>query len=67
MRTTTTQQTEHAALEAALSAYRAQLEFGSPQRTALDLATIVFQQRYPRVSTTDARIRIAETLDICVS
>ena len=52
------------AFTAAKTAYREQIAFGSSQNTALDLATIVYQQRNPHVSTCDARARIAEALGL---
>ncbi len=55
------------AFVAAKSAYREQIEFGSPPRTALDLATIVYQQRNPCVPTEEARELIAELLGIATA
>ena len=51
-------------LGAARTAYREQIEFGSPPRTALDLATIVFQQRNPTVPVDEARELIVEALGV---
>ena len=52
------------AFGAAKTAYREQIEFGSPPNTALDLATIVYQQRNPSVPVDEARELIAEVLGI---
>lgn len=52
------------AFGAAKNAYREQIAFGSPPQTALDLATIVYQQRNPRVPAQEARERIADALGV---
>ncbi len=50
--------------DAARNAYREQIEFGSSSNTALNLATIVYQQRNPFISACEARARVAEALRI---
>lgn len=52
------------AFGAAKIAYDEQIAFGSPPRTALDLATIVYQQRNPKVPVEEARERIAQVLGL---
>ncbi|MDD9905827.1 MAG: hypothetical protein OXT06_19845 [Rhodospirillaceae bacterium] len=52
------------ALEAAKAAYKEQINFGSAARTALDLATIVYQQRNPHVPASEARELIAGALGL---
>ena len=52
------------ALGAAKSAYQEQIAFGSTPQTALDLATIVYQQRNPRIPTEEARTLIADALGL---
>lgn len=52
------------AFGSAKNAYREQIEFGSPPQTALDLATIVYQQRNPCVPTKEARELIANMLGV---
>jgi hypothetical protein len=47
---------------AARAAYREQIEFGSTQDNALNLATIVYQQRHPCVPVGKARAIVAEAL-----
>lgn len=50
--------------DAARNAYQEQIEFGTSSNTALNLATIVYQQRNPFVSACEARARVAEALGI---
>ena len=49
---------------AARAAYREQLEFGSAEDTALNLATIVYQQRHPCVPVKEARAIVCEALGV---
>ena len=49
---------------AAKAAYREQIEFGSEECTALNLATIVYQQRHPSVPVVKARALVGEALGI---
>lgn len=56
-----------AAFGAAKAAYREQIAFGSTPQTALDLATIVYQQRNPRIPTEEARTLVADALDLVES
>ena len=45
------------------NAYREQIEFGSAPKSAVDLATIVYLQRHPTVTTENARTRVDEILE----
>ena len=49
---------------AARAAYREQIKFGSEQDCALNLATIVYQQRHPRVPASQARLLVGKALGI---
>ncbi len=49
---------------AARAAYREQIEFGSEQNTALNLATIVYQQRHPCVPACKAREIVGNALGL---
>lgn len=49
---------------AARAAYREQIEFGSSQDNALNLATIVYQQRNPCVPVSKARTIVGEALGV---
>lgn len=50
-----------------MNAYREQIEFGSSEDTALNLATIVYQQRHPRLPTNEARALVSKALGISKS
>jgi hypothetical protein len=50
---------EHRAI---LDAYREQIEFGSQMESALNLATIVYQQRHPAVPVAEARALVGGIL-----
>ena len=52
---------------AVMNAYREQIEFGSSEDTALNLATIVYQQRHPRLPTNEARALVSKALGISKS
>ena len=49
---------------AARAAYREQIEFGSEEGNALNLATIVYQQRNPCIPVYEARSIVGEALGI---
>mgnify|MGYP004002101251 CR=1 FL=1 len=49
-------------LEAVARAYHGQIEFGSDKRTALNLATIVYQQRHPYAVAENTRLIVEESL-----
>lgn len=49
---------------AARAAYREQIEFGSSEVNALNLATIVYQQRHPCVPACKARAIVGEALGV---
>lgn len=49
---------------AARAAYSEQIKFGSAQDTALNLATIVYQQRHPCVPVKEARAIVGEALGV---
>ncbi len=49
---------------AARAAYREQIEFGSEKDTALNLATIVYQQRHPCVPAGQAREMVGAALGL---
>lgn len=49
-------------LNAVAEAYRCQIDFGSDERTALNLATIVYQQRHPYAVATDSRTLVGDAL-----
>ena len=49
-------------LEAVARAYYGQIEFGSDSRTALNLATIVYQQRHPHAIADNTRIMVEGAL-----
>ncbi len=49
---------------AARTAYREQIEFGSTQDNALNLATIVYQQRHPCIPVCKARAIVGEALGV---
>jgi hypothetical protein len=49
-------------LEAIAQIYSRQIEFGSDDRTALNLATIVYQQRHPRECVDDSRRMLGNAL-----
>jgi hypothetical protein len=48
----------------ARAAYREQIEFGSEKDTALNLATIVYQQRHPCVPACKAKAMVGAALGI---
>ncbi len=52
---------------AVMNAYREQIDFGSGQDMALDLATIVDQQRHPRMPAGAAREFVGEALGVVSS
>lgn len=52
---------------AAKIAYHEQIEFGSALKSALNLASIVYQQRNPFVPVCEARARIADALGIQIA
>ena len=43
-------------------AYHCQIDFGSDERTALNLATIVYQQRHPYAVAANSRIMVENAL-----
>lgn len=49
-------------LEAVAHAYHGQIEFGSDVRTALNLATIVYQQRHPYAVADNTRLMVEDAL-----
>ncbi len=49
---------------AAQKAYRKQVKFGNPPRSALVAATIVYLQRNPSVPVIEARNRVARAVGI---
>lgn len=51
---------EHRAI---LDAYWEQIEFGSRPESALNLATIVYQQRHPAVPVAEARSVVGDILE----
>jgi hypothetical protein len=51
---------------AARAAYLEQIEFGSAVDAALNLATIVYQQRHPCVPVGEARAMVGEALGVAL-
>lgn len=51
---------------AARAAYREQIEFGNTEDNALNLATIVYQQRHPCVPAGQAKAMVSEALGVPV-
>ncbi|MBT5110078.1 MAG: hypothetical protein HOM25_15475 [Rhodospirillaceae bacterium] len=49
-------------LNAVAQAYRCQIDFGSDERTALNLATIVYQQRHPYAVAANSRTLVGDAL-----
>ena len=49
---------------AARAAYREQIEFGNTEDSALNLATIVYQQRHPCVPACQAKALVVEALGV---
>ena len=52
---------------AVMNAYREQIDFGSGQDMALNLATIVYQQRHPLIPVDTAREFVGEALGVFYS
>ena len=49
---------------AARTAFREQIEFGNSEDCALNLATIVYQQRHPSVPVKEARAIVGQALGV---